>query len=52
MADKQYRRIISGCPICGKLCCKAYGYSKSDKKWIKRKTRTKLKKENKNDLLY
>lgn len=43
--SKQYRKIISGCPVCGKLYCKLYGYAKSDKKWINSQTRNELKKD-------
>lgn len=43
MATKLYRKLLSGCPICGKLYCKFYGYSKSDKKWIVQKLRAKEK---------
>lgn len=50
--NKQYRKIVSGCPVCGQLCCKFYGYDKSEKQWIKKKIRNKNKEELKNDLLH
>lgn len=40
---KQYRKLVSGCPICGKLYCKFYGYRRSDKKWLKRKLKARIK---------
>ena len=52
MANNLFKHIYSGCPICGKLFCKYYGYNKSDKTCLKKKTRNKIKIGVKNDLLY
>lgn len=45
MANKQYRKLVSGCKVCGKLYCQFYGYAKSDKKWLNRKLRKELKEQ-------
>lgn len=42
----EYKKILAPhykCPICGKLNCKGYGSSKSEKKIFKRLVRNKLK---------
>lgn len=49
MANKHYRKLVSGCNVCGKLFCRFYGYSKADKKWLNKKLRRKLKGNNEND---
>ena len=42
----EYKKILAPhykCPICGKLNCKGYGSSKSERKIFKRLVRNKLK---------
>ena len=42
----EYKKILAShykCPICGKLNCKGYGSSRSERKTLKRLVRNKLK---------
>ena len=42
----EYKKILAPhykCPICGKLNCKGYGSSRSERKALKRLVRNKLK---------